>query len=372
MVNQAIWDDANGQSLPSLESDIEADVCVIGLGGSGLSCILELVELNQRVVGLDAGMIAGAAAGRNGGFLLAGLAAFYHDAIGSLGHEKAKAIYGLTVAQIQQIISEAPQACKQTGSLRIASSEEELADCEAQFSALKEDGFAVEHYEGKEGQGLYLASDAVFNPLARCRILAKKAMQEGAQLFEYSKVTSIDTNKVSTEKARVHCKHIIVAVDGKLELLLPELSDKVRTSRLQMLATEPLAEIVFPKPVYLRWGYEYYQQLANGSVALGGFRDKAELEEWTFESEPSDNIQARLTGFLRQDLNLTVKVTHRWAASVSYAKGVLPYFGQVRPCVWAVGAYSGTGNVLGAVCGRAIAQQAIIGKSDVADLFLGR
>ncbi len=371
MLNRSVWDDGNWRSLPSLESDIEADVCVIGLGGSGLSCILELVELNQRVVGLDAGMIAGGAAGRNGGFLLAGLAAFYHEAITALGHERAKAIYALTVSHIQKIISEAPQLCKQTGSLRIASSEKELADCEAQYDALKKDGFDVEHYEGQEGKGLYFATDAVFNPLLRCRTLAKKAMQEGVQLFEHSKVIKLNQNLVETKEARVHCKHIIVAIDGKLELLLPELSAEVRTSRLQMLATEALPDIIFPKPVYLRWGYEYYQQLANGSVALGGFRDKAEAEEWTFESEPSKAIQARLTEFLRRDLKLSAKVTHRWAASVSYSKTVLPYFAQVRPYVWAIGAYNGTGNVLGAVCGRAVAQQAILGKSELAALFLG-
>ena len=68
MLNTPIWDDTPWNPLPSLTHDLETDVCVIGLGGSGLGCILRLLELGQRVVGLDAGMVAGGAAGRNGGF----------------------------------------------------------------------------------------------------------------------------------------------------------------------------------------------------------------------------------------------------------------------------------------------------------------
>ncbi|HET7274236.1 MAG TPA: FAD-dependent oxidoreductase, partial [Longimicrobiaceae bacterium] len=72
-VNVPVWDDARWEALPALHGDVEADVCVIGLGGSGLSCARELLDMGQRVVGLDARSVGGGAAGRNGGFLLAGL-----------------------------------------------------------------------------------------------------------------------------------------------------------------------------------------------------------------------------------------------------------------------------------------------------------
>jgi hypothetical protein len=37
--------------------------------------------------------VAGGAAGRNGGFLLAGLAAFHHDAVAAHGRARARALY---------------------------------------------------------------------------------------------------------------------------------------------------------------------------------------------------------------------------------------------------------------------------------------
>lgn len=84
-----LWEEGGWEPLPSLAGEVEADVCVVGLGGSGLSAVLELLRLGRSVVGVDAGSVAGGAAGRNGGLLLAGLAAFHHDAVAALGRERA-------------------------------------------------------------------------------------------------------------------------------------------------------------------------------------------------------------------------------------------------------------------------------------------
>ncbi|HEX2780127.1 MAG TPA: FAD-binding oxidoreductase, partial [Gemmatimonadaceae bacterium] len=58
-------------------------------------------------------------------------------------------------------------------------------------------------------------------------------------------------------------------------------------------------------------------------------------------------------------------ITHRWAAPVSYSTDGMPVVEEVRPGVWAAGAYSGTGNVVGALCGRAVAQLVTRGTSDL-------
>jgi gamma-glutamylputrescine oxidase len=62
-------------------------------------------------------------------------------------------------------------------------------------------------------------------------------------------------------------------------------------------------------------------------------------------------------------------VSHRWAATVGYTQDALPVLEEVRPGVWAIGAYSGTGNVIGALCGRAVAEVVLTGRSDLADLL---
>jgi glycine/D-amino acid oxidase-like deaminating enzyme len=350
-----VWEDGHPLGLPALDGAVEADVCVVGLGGSGLSAALELLARGRRVVGVDAGQVAQGAAGRNGGFLLGGLARFYHETVASLGRERALALYRATIVGIDRIAAEAPGAVRRTGSLRIASDAEELADCEAQLEAMQADGLPVEPWDGPEGHGLLFPADAAFQPLARCRALARSALAEGARFFERSPAISIAPGRVVTPAGEVRCGAVLVMVDGGLERVLPVLAGRVRTARLQMLATEPVDHTLFTRPVYYRWGFEYWQQLPDGRLALGGFRDLGGGEEWTQVAEPSAGVQALLDRFLRGHLQVSAPVTHRWAALVGYTSDGIPVATEVQPGVWGVGGYGGTGNVVGALAARAVA-----------------
>ncbi|HEY8061695.1 MAG TPA: FAD-dependent oxidoreductase [Gemmatimonadales bacterium] len=360
-----VWDDGAWAALPELTDDAETDVCVIGLGGSGLACVLELLALGRRVVGLDAGTVGGGAAGRNGGFLLAGLPAFYHQAAKDLGRERAHAIYRRTMVELDHMTEETPQAIRRTGSLRIADDAIELRDCDAQLQMMLADRLPVEPYDGPEGRGILVPTDAAFNPLQRCRMLARRALAGGARLCEHSAAITIGGDLVRTARHGVRCSSVIVAVDGGLERVLPELAPRVRTARLQMLATAPILNLDLPRPVYRRWGYEYWQQLPDRRIALGGLRDRSGDGEWTDVAVATDAVQRGLERVLRDQLGVTARVTHRWAGAVGYSANGLPVVDEVRPRVWAIGGYSGTGNILGALCGRGVAQLAVTGRSEL-------
>jgi gamma-glutamylputrescine oxidase len=366
-----VWDVGPAPDLPRLEGNVDADVCVVGLGGSGLACVGELVRLGVRVAGVEAGRVGGGAAGRNGGFLLAGLALFYHDAVARYGRERARALYRLTLEELDRIEAETPSLVSRTGSLRIAESDEELADCALQLEAMRADGFPAERYEGPEGVGLLIHDDGTFQPLARCRTLATRAVAAGARLFERSPVTHIDASGVRTERGFVRAPQVVVAVDGCLERLLPELASRVRTARLQMLATEPTMEIRLSRPVYARWGYDYWQQRPDGTIALGGARDMAGDSEWTTNATPTTVVQEALERRLREQLGVHAPISHRWAASVGYTDDGLPVVAEVRPGVWAVGGYSGTGNVIGALLGRGVARWLRGGDDTLIRPFIG-
>ncbi len=368
--NIPIWDDLRWPGLPSLDADLQTDVCVIGLGGSGLTCVMELLSLGRRVVGIDAADVAAGAAGRNGGFLLAGTADFHHDAVQTLGRERANAIHRLTVEEIHRIAGQVPGTVRFCGSLRLAMSDDERADCARQRDAMRDDGIEVRDYDGPLGRGIFMSGDAAFNPLARCRVLANRAMEDGALLFAQTRALSFTGTEVVTPRGRVHCERVIVAVDGRLEALVPEVAGIVRTARLQMLGTAPSREVDVPFPVYARYGFDNWQQLPDGSVALGGGRDTAMEEEWTLSTEPTPGVQNYLDRVLREQIGVREPVTHRWAASASYTTTGVPVLGEVRPGVWATGGYSGTGNVMGALCGRAAARAACGETTEFARLLL--
>lgn len=350
---------------------MHADVCVVGLGGSGLAAVHELLDLGQRVVGIDAGIVAGGAAGRNGGFLLAGPADFHHDAVRTVGRDRATALYRRTLDELARMQAETPAAIRREGSLRVAMSDDEREDCRIQLAAMEADRLPAEWYVGPEGEGLRIPTDGVFQPLQRCRALAERARSRGAALFELSRAVAISGTGVETPEGRIACDAVIVAVDGRLEQVFPELAGRVRTARLQMLATAPTTEVQTRHAVYSRYGYEYWQQLPDGAIALGGMRDRGGEGEWTDVAEPADPVQSMLETYLRDVLRVTAPITHRWAGAVGYTDDGLPIFEEVRPRVWAIGGYCGTGNVVGAICGRAAARVAVTGSTPDA-WFLAR
>lgn len=366
----ALWATGAALGLPALEGEVSADVCVVGLGASGLTCVREAVRLGARVVGVDAGDIGGGAAGRNGGFMLAGLAPFYHDAVGRFGRDRARTMYQATLDEMERIVAEMPAMVSRTGSLRIGESRDEEADCERQVAAMHADDLPAERYDGPEGRGVLVHGDGTFQPYERCRAMADAALRDGAALFEQSRVTGIAQGEVRTQQGRITARHVVVAVDGALDTLLPELAADVRTARLQMLATAPTREVHVPRPVYARWGYDYWQQRPDGAIALGGARDVGGDAEWTHDTMPTAVVQGALEQRLRERLGVDAPITHRWAASVSYSVDELPIVRDVRDGVWAIGGYSGTGNVMGSLLGRGLARKFLHGDDSLVRPFL--
>jgi glycine/D-amino acid oxidase-like deaminating enzyme len=370
--NRPRWDDHPDLDLAGLRGEVEAEVCVVGLGGTGLTCIAEALAQGARtIVGLDAVGIGAGAAGRNGGFLLSGTSDYHHELVASRGRDVAVALTRATMEETQRIAAESPGLVRFTGSLRIASSEEEFADCERQRAQMVADGFPCEPYEGPEGRGILIPTDAAFHPLERCRRIAAAAMKAGARLFGGSRVLAVGDGVARTAQGAVRARQVIVCVDGGLETLFPDLRGRVRTARLQMLATAPAPEVAFTRPVSTRYGFDYWQQLPDGTVVLGGGRDIAEAEEWTTDATPTPRIQEYLTRTLRERLGIKAPVTHRWGATVSYSATGVPVFQQRDAGVQVVGAFNGTGNAVGSLLGRMAAQRALGRPTLLAPPFAG-
>ena len=359
--NDVLWNKQPWAAGPSVQHALRCDVCVIGLGASGLTALSYLSQHGLNAVGIDAGMVGAGAAGANGGFILAGIAAFHHDAVAVLGNVRATKLYHRTLEEIQLLASQEPSFEKR-GSLRIAKDDEEYQDCLRQYETMRVDGLSAERYEGTEGRGLLVPTDGVFQPLERVRRMATALRDLGVTLYERSQVTHIAPNVVIANGHRIDCRHTIVAVDGKIEQLLPQLAGMLKTTRLQMLATAPDKTVHYPRPVYYNYGYDYWQQRQDGSIAIGGARDKYEATEWGTASYPTEDVQSAIESRLRTTVGSTAPIRHRWGASVAYRlDDVRPFVGQVLPSVWACGGYSGTGNLVGTLCARDIATAIVTG-----------
>ena len=368
------WLDAPYEPRDALDGDIEADACVVGGGVGGLSCARRLAQHGIETVLLEADTVAGGASGRNGGFLIAGTAAFHNDARERYGAERARAMYARTLETQQEIYELAAElnagdSLRQVGLLRLAVSEEEADHVRDHARALREDGFPAELVACDELPpvlrhtalvGCLTEHDAALHPARWYRVLAVAAETAGARLYERSPVRrpvpAPEEGPVVTDRGSVRARHVIVAADGALPTLVPEYSGRVRSRRLHMVATEPLPPML-EQLVYARWGYEYLQQRPDGRILAGGFSDADGDGSYTDSDDGNPAIWERVERYLREDLRTDARVSHRWTGVVGYSDDSLPYVGEVpgRPRLYVSGGYSGHGNVPGFMCGRDLA-----------------
>jgi glycine/D-amino acid oxidase-like deaminating enzyme len=355
------WLDEPRDDLPRVSFDGRADVAVIGGGVTGCACALSLAERGVRVRLHEAHEIAAGASGRNGGFALRGAAVPYDQARIDLGAECARRLLELTERALERIAQLAGDAFRPVGSLRLAAADGELNELRREHDALLEDGFDVEWldelappldrlYRG----ALHHPGDGALDPARWVRRLARHAAEAGADIREGDAVT-VDG---------VGADVVVVASDGFTASLLPELAHVVRPTRGQVLATEPLPDLLYARPHYARGGYDYWQQLPDRRLVLGGRRDASFATEDTDTVATSPLIQERLDELVHRLTSRSPRVTHRWAGIWGTTPDLMPLAGPVpgRDDVWVAGGYSGHGNVLGLACGELVAR-AILGET---------
>jgi gamma-glutamylputrescine oxidase len=370
-VTTAYWLDEPYEPRPPLTGEVEAQACVIGAGVGGLACARALAQRGVETVVLERTTVAGGASGRNGGFLLAGLAAFYADARERYGAERTRELYAATLEAQEEIyeLAEslgAADAVRRTGMLRVSASDEEAEHVGTQVEALRADGFPAELIERDQlppalrrafHNGCLTPHDGALQPARWIRALAGAAEQAGARIFEGTAVRApLDDGPVTTEGGRVRAPHVVVAADGALPALVPALRGRVRARRLHMVATEPLPERLVDGPVYARFGHEWFQQTPDGRLLAGGFSDLDGDASYTDADEGNPVVWERVERYLAEALGVTAPITHRWVGNVGYTDDLMPLVGEVAPGLYAAGGYSGHGNVLGYFAGRQIAE----------------
>ena len=353
------WLSEPSDPLARTASESRPDVVVVGAGVTGCSCALTLAEHGKRVRVHEARQVASGASGRNGGFALRGGALSYPEARERFGVDRAKAFWRFTEHALERMESLAGDAFRRVGSLRLAE-EEELDAIRMEYEALREDRLDAEWVDELPGHLASLFRGAIVHPTdgslqpARwVRRLAARAAAAGAEIVENSRVETLDA---------IEADHVVIATDGYTSGLLPHLDEAIRPVRGQVLATEPLAKALYPRPHYARHGFDYWQQTPDNRLILGGRRDTSLETEFTNEEVVTDPIQDELTAFATQLLGEEPRIEHRWPGIFGATEDNLPLVGPVpgHDRVWVSAGYSGHGNVMGLACGELLAQ-AILG-----------
>ncbi|MCE0914528.1 NAD(P)/FAD-dependent oxidoreductase [Pseudomonas sp. NMI760_13] len=283
-------------TYPALDQDLQADVCVVGGGLTGVNAALELAERGLSVILLEARRIGWGASGRNGGQLIRGIG---HDVSGFARHVGQDGVRYLKQAGIDSVALVANRIEQYSIECDLRWGFCELANTPAQFAAFEDEqrdlaelGYRHEtRLVNPERMREIVASDLYagglvdmgsghLHPLDLVQGEARAAHGLGVRIFEHSPVLRIEhgsTVTLHTARGRVRAQSLILGCNAHLDALEPRLSGKVLPAGSYVVATEPLPEALartlIPQNMALcdqKVGLDYYRLTADRRLLFGG------------------------------------------------------------------------------------------------------
>jgi gamma-glutamylputrescine oxidase len=360
----------------SLERDIDAEVCVVGGGFSGLSSALHLAEKGYQVVLVEAFRVGWGASGRNGGQIVNGFSRDLIEVERRYGVDSAKAIGEMSLEGgqiIRQRIEKYNIDCDfKAGNVFAAFTAKQMHGLEAiqhNWQKHGHDGLELLDSEGMRrhaNSSLYVGGlldhrGGHIHPLSLCLGEAAAFESLGGLIFEKSAVTGISTDGdkqiVRTSSGSVSARKVVVCGNAYLGNLVPQISNKIMPVSTQIITTEVLGEDIcnelMPGQTCIEdtnYMLDYYRMTADHRLLFGGGSTYG-------GAEPSDIIQK-----LRPHLEKTfprlkgIGIEYAWSGNFALTMTRIPHFGRLGDNLFYIHGYSGHGVTATHLAGKLICE----------------
>ncbi len=374
--------------FPVAKGEMRADVCIIGGGYTGLSAALHLAQRGLDVVLLEAHRVGFGASGRNGGQVGSGQRVDQVTLEKLVGRDDARKLWdigeeakGLVRGLIDRHGMDAGwrsgivHACWQEGEVREAHVYAEKLARDYSYDQVEPlDRAALRAivpspaYQGGEidhGAGHV-------HPLRFALGLARAAAEAGARLFERSLALEITRGAVVRVKtdtgAVVTADHLVLACNGYLGQLMPQVAARVMPINNFIVATEPLGDRVgevLTRDVAVadsKFVVNYFRLSEDGRLLFGG----GESYGYRF---PADIAAVVCKPMLEVYPHLKdVRIDYAWGGTLAITMNRLPAFLRPAPNILSASGYSGHGVAMATLAGKVLAE-AVAGQAEKFELL---
>ncbi len=374
----SVWWLDPGPPFPTFSGEVDVDVAVVGGGVVGITLAYTLAEQGGTVALFDAGPLAGASSGRNAGFLLAMPAEPYTEAIALWGRAGARAVLETgrrNHQRVRALVDSLGLDCdyRSNGSYRLARTEEEAEDLRASLPLVNADGFAMREVGASEAvpnpaaaarfhAAFEVQEDGEIHPVRFLHGVAHAAIARGARMFEHSPVRSAAWSgglwQLYADRGTARARALALATNAYVPRLCRDLAPLIRPRRGQMLSTAPIARPIATRPTCAHWGYQYWRQLADGRLVIGGWRDVDPDGETGFDDEPTPRIQGAIERGLAELVPEGATIERRWAGTMGFARDGRPLVGwlDAQHHLAICAGFTGHGMGMAAACTLDLAQ----------------
>ena len=370
------------------EGDLTCDVCVIGGGFTGLSAAWHLAERGFDVVLLEASRVGFGASGRNGGQVGQGQR-LEQDALEAMvGKDHARALWTIATRSVELVREVAARgevhATFHPGVIHAAHRARYVPEYRDYAKKLRDEyGYEdIRFLDRDELQGL-VASPCYhggtldmgaghIDPLELTLGLARLARGAGARIYEGARVVKLDKGSpavVRTDSARVRADHVVLACNGYLGGLDPQVAARVMPINNYVVATQPLGadrqeEIIRGNHAVAdsKFVVNYFRFSDDHRLLFGGtesYRYRFPRDIAGAVRRPMEEVFPQLAG---------VKITHAWGGTLGITMNRMPHFARVAGNILSLSGYSGHGVAMATLAGQ-IAAETIAGQAERFDVM---
>lgn len=379
---------ANKTSVrPILKDNIQADICIVGAGYSGLSTAINLLEKGHKVTLVEGARIGWGASGRNGGQIVHGLNASLETISYRYGQEKADYIGGM-VREGAQVIREFVrkydiQCDLKKKNIFAAYTVKQMRQLEAKQELWRKHG--MDDHEMLDARtikshvnsdvycgGMLDHSGGHLHPLNLALGEADAIESLGGTIYELSPVIKIDrtskTPKITTQNGTITCKTLVLCGNAYLGHVEPSLINRVMPVSTQIMATESLGELaqqLLPTDSCIedvRYILDYYRLSADKRLLFGGGS--------VYGGTDPKNIESKLRKELKKVFPQlkNIKIDYAWSGNFALSFSRVPQMGRLDGNTYFAHGYSGHGVTGSHLFGR-ILSEAIDGDLGRFDVF---